>query len=81
MGLLGPVANFAYRQRKALLVLFLALLAGAAFYGKDTARALVGGGFDDASPAGVAAAVSAPTSASGSSASPITPSSPAIAHA
>ncbi|MDB4975908.1 MAG: drug exporter of the superfamily-like protein [Myxococcaceae bacterium] len=49
MSLLAPVAAFAYRQRIGLLVLFLALFAFAAFYGRGTAADLVGGGFEDPS--------------------------------
>jgi uncharacterized membrane protein YdfJ with MMPL/SSD domain len=47
MSLLAPVAAFAYRRRIGLLVVFVALLAGSALYGRGTAAELVGGGFED----------------------------------
>ena len=47
MSLLAPVANFAYRQRRALLVVFFLLFLGAGLYGRGTAKELVGGGFED----------------------------------
>jgi len=47
MGLLAPVANFAFRRRVPLLVLFFALLVGAGLYGRGAASQLVGGGFED----------------------------------
>jgi len=47
MSLLEPVAAFAYRRRRSLLVLFAILTIGAGIYGRGTAAELVGGGFDD----------------------------------
>lgn len=47
MSLLDPVATFAYRRRRGLLVVFVLLFAVAGYYGRGTAPELVGGGFDD----------------------------------
>ncbi|HEX5657387.1 MAG TPA: MMPL family transporter [Polyangiales bacterium] len=47
MSLLSPVASFAYRKRRALLVVFFAVIVAAGLYGRGAAGDLVGGGFDD----------------------------------
>jgi RND superfamily putative drug exporter len=47
MSLLSPVAGFAYRQRRSLLVVFFAIIVAAGLYGRGAAGDLVGGGFDD----------------------------------
>lgn len=47
MSLLEPVAAFAYRRRRPLLVVFVILTVAAALYGRGVAAELVAGGFDD----------------------------------
>ncbi|MET0284524.1 MAG: MMPL family transporter [Polyangiales bacterium] len=47
MSLLSPVASFAYRRRRALLVVFFGVIVAAGLYGRGAAGDLVGGGFDD----------------------------------
>ncbi len=47
MSLLEPVAVFAYRSRRALLMAFFALFACAGLYGRGVASKLVAGGFED----------------------------------
>ncbi|MET0340467.1 MAG: MMPL family transporter, partial [Polyangiales bacterium] len=49
MSLLEPVAAFAYKRRRVLLVVFVLLFGAAAAYGRGVAGTLVGGGFDDPS--------------------------------
>ncbi len=47
MSLLSPVASFAHRRRRPLLVVFFAVIVAAGLYGRGAAGDLVGGGFDD----------------------------------